>query len=145
MFTNGDAGGIVGNLNGGIVSGCTVIGEGDSESPDIVLYGTNNNRSVGGVAGYVNNMGQVRNCVSQNIAFEFRGEKTINPAMGYVVGSLNDGLARSISEMGCSNKTEVTLSYGGSIFGIGSYNYSKDYFAESSGKVGNVSENSSVS
>ena len=142
MFGNGDMGGIVGVGHAGTIKNC------HTENAKLSLYVKTINRSVGGIAGYIENNAVIEYCYNLNTTISFAGYHNIAwdqiaPHMGIIVGGMSGGTVRNV------NVKNTTLDYGDlpekDRIGLGTWHYPRKYIgAYGNGAAGYVENNYTI-
>ena len=144
MFGNGDMGGIVGVGHAGAIRDC------HTENTKLSLYVKTINRSVGGIAGVLEDIAIIERCYNTNTTIKFAGYHNIAwdqiaPHMGIIVGGMSGGTIRNL------NVKNTTLDHGdlpektnnGNIFHA--WHYPRKYIgAYGNGAAGYVENNYTI-
>lgn len=110
IFGNGDMGGVCGVSYGGLISNCF------TREFTGKLYINKENRSLGGIVGYMTDGGTIEYCynIKSTASYEgsaYIGPISLDPKIGMIVGHLNKSTMRNVSVMG------MTLSSGNLLSG----------------------------
>lgn len=142
MFGNGDMGGIVGVGHAGAIRDC------HTENTKLSLYVKTINRSVGGIAGVLEDIAIIERCYNTNTTIKIAGYHNIAwdqiaPHMGIIVGGMSGGTVKNV------NVKNTTLDYGDlpekDRIGLGAWHYPRKYIgAYGNGAAGYVENNYTI-
>jgi hypothetical protein len=144
VFSNGDVGGITGVLNGGILDGCSVDGSRDNPMR-VTLWSVNNQRSAGGIAGYVNSGGIVRDSEVGYLRITLDGFVELKPAVGVIVGSLHSSTIKGMVYDSTKVSRVCDKQMVGWFLFICTFDYTENYYRSGWGYAGNCFGGCSVS
>lgn len=109
IFGNGDMGGVCGVSYGGLISNCF------TREFTGKLYINKENRSLGGIVGYMTDGGTIEYCynIKSTASYEgsaYIGPISLDPKIGMIVGHLNKSTMRNVSVMGMALSSGNLLS-----------------------------------
>ncbi len=109
IFGNGDMGGVCGVSYGGLISNCF------TREFTGKLYINKENRSLGGIVGYMTDGGTIEYCynIKSTASYEgsaYIGPISLDPKIGMIVGYLNKSTMRNVSVMGMALSSGNLLS-----------------------------------
>lgn len=136
MYSCGDNGGIAGSARDSAqIFGCQVQ-QSKTRNTTLIHHGYGYCRSSGGLIGYFEGE-RIENSLVTNVDMTLEGEE-ITASQGYFCGNLTRGdfFNNYVEVKNCTKTCNVTLSYGGFVFGIGAWDNSGHYFKYDSGRIG---------